>query len=428
MKRTLLVCLLTQTAAFGQSIAKEWNQELPKWVLFTGDYRARIEGFGGGGFADNKDDLYFLNRVRLNLAIKPTPWLTFFAQGQDARVWGKNQVPPVPPFQNTMDLRQAYMEVGGTEKGTFGLRFGRQELVFGDQRLIGHLNWTNTARSFDGVRMTLRHNGYRLDAFASSVVVSTDGQFDRRAKGNNFHGLYGGIEKLIPNAVIEPYALWRVAPAQAVETGGKASLDFKTYGFRWVGKLPSNFDYGIEMPFQYGRVGTDTIGAWAAHYVAGHTVTSLRWKPRVYGEYNFASGDKDPKDGKRGTFDQLYPTGHDKYGMCDQVGWRNIHDLRAGVEMKPQAKWMINATYNNWWLAEAKDGLYSAAGALIARSVAGTAGTHVGQELDGQATYTIGKQTQIGFGMGHIFPGEFLKKATQGKSYTYPYLMLSYTF
>ena len=89
---------------------------------------------------------------------------------------------------------------------------------------------------------------------------------------------------------------------------------------------------------------------------------------------------------------------------------------------------MIGATYHNWWLAEAKDGLYSAAGALIARSIAGTAGTHVGRELDGQATFTMTKQTQLGFGMGHIFPGEFLKNATQGKSYTYPYVMLGYTF
>ena len=143
MKNTLLVCLLAQTAVYGQSIAEEWNKELPKWVQFTGDYRARVEGFSGGGFADNKDDIYWLNRFRLNLAIKPASWLTFFAQGQDARVWGKNQNPPVPPFQNTLDLRQAYMEIGGTEKKTFGFRFGRQELVFGDQRLIGHLNWTN---------------------------------------------------------------------------------------------------------------------------------------------------------------------------------------------------------------------------------------------------------------------------------------------
>ena len=37
----------------------------------------------------------------------------------------------------------------------------------------------------------------------------------------------------------------------------------------------------------------------------------------------------------RQTFDQLYPTGHDKLGLTDQVGWRNIHHLREGIEITP---------------------------------------------------------------------------------------------
>src|SRR5713226_1296902 len=127
----------------------ELNKELPKWLRFSGDYRARLEGFSGGGYKKDNDDAYLLNRFRVNLLIKPASWLKFYAQGQDARVFWKNQNPAAPPFQNTFDLRLAYMEIGETEKGIAGLRVGRQELVFGDQRLIGHLNWVNTARSFD---------------------------------------------------------------------------------------------------------------------------------------------------------------------------------------------------------------------------------------------------------------------------------------
>jgi len=186
----------------------ELNKELPKWLRFGGDYRARLEGFIEGAFKKDNDDAYLLNRFRINLLIKPTPWLKFYAQGQDARVFWKNQNPAAPPFQNTMDLRLAYMEIGETEKGTFGLRVGRQELVFGEQRLVGHVSWLNTARRFDAVGATVRYNGYRLDAFASTVVNPVDGTFDHHAAGNNCHGLYGGIEKRIPKAVIEPQAFW----------------------------------------------------------------------------------------------------------------------------------------------------------------------------------------------------------------------------
>ena len=149
------------------------------------------------------------------MKIQPVSWLKFVFQGQDARVFWKNQNPPAPPYQNTMDLRMAYLEIGDAEKKTFGLRAGRQELNFGDQRLVGAVNWLNTARTFDAVRLTLRHGGYRVDAFASTVVQPVDGEFDRafRARADNFHGLYGGIEKLVPQQLQDVRAAlgWQVA-------------------------------------------------------------------------------------------------------------------------------------------------------------------------------------------------------------------------
>src|SRR4051794_24681730 len=138
----------------------ELNAQLPKWLKFSGEYRARVEGFTGGGYRDNNQDGYFLNRIRLNMRVQPASWLKFNFQAQDARVFGKNQNRAAPPFQDTFDLRMAFVEIGDPEKKTFGLRVGRQELAFGEQRLIGHLNWTNTARTFDAARLTLRHGGY----------------------------------------------------------------------------------------------------------------------------------------------------------------------------------------------------------------------------------------------------------------------------
>ena len=109
---------------------------------------------------------------------------------------------------------------------------------------------------------------------------------------------------------------------------------------------------------------------------------------RVFGEYNYASGDETPGDGLRGTFDQLYPTAHDKYGLADQVGWKNIHHLRTGLEFRPHAKLALAGGYHSFWLASATDALYNAGGTAIARIPTGAPDRHVGQELDIQATYT----------------------------------------
>jgi alginate export protein len=146
---------------------------------------------------------------------------------------------------------------------------------------------------------------------------------------------------------------------------------------------------------------------------------------RAFGEYNYASGDETSGDGIRGTFDQLYPTAHDKYGLADQVGWKNIHHLRAGLEFRPQSKILLSGGYHSFWLATPRDALYSAAGAVLARIVGGAPDRHVGQELDVQATYTPSARIQLTGGYAHLFPGTFLKAATPGKSYSAPYVMVT---
>jgi hypothetical protein len=411
-----------------QLLSEQFNSTLPKWLRLGGEYRARVEGFTGGGFKGNSDDTYLLSRLRLNMTLQPESWLKFGFQAQDARAFWKNQNPPAPPYQDVMNLRQGYVELGDIEKKTAGLRAGRQELAFGDERLVGNSNWTNTARSFDALRGTLRHDGYRLDLFASRVVKQQNGEFDWSTPGNNFYGAYGGMEKLVPQAVVEPYFLWRRQSGLKTELGALGTMNFGTVGVRMVGKLPSSWDYGLEMDRQAGSLGRDTIGAWAGHWVLGRTLSTPHLHPRIALEYNYASGDSNPKDGHRSTFDQLYATGHDKYGMDDQVGWKNVRNARVSFETKPAKKWSAVAKYDAWWLADPHDALYNAASAAVVRVPSGQAGRFVGQELDAALGYNFSRQFQFGGGFGHLFPGTFLKNATPGVAYNYPYAATTFVF
>ena len=415
MLRALLLIAMAAGAIRAQSVAGEINRQLPAWVRFGGEYRARLESFRGIGFGDAADT-HLLNRFRLNLKVQPAVWLKFVAEAQDARIWGNQpgRVASAPPYRDTLDLRMAYIELGDSDRKNFGLRAGRQELVFGDERLVGRSNWSNVSRTFDAVRATVRIAGWRLDAFASSVVPARDGAFDRPVTGNNLHGLYGSSARLVPGATTDAYVLWRVAPG----------TDFRTFGTRWAGTAAGGFDYGIEMALQKGTSGGRPLRAWAGHWQAGHALAAPRLAPHIIAEFNYASGDRG--DRTRRTFDTLYPTPHGKYGLTDQVGWRNVRGLRLGAAMKPHRAWTVNANWRSWWRANAADGVYSAGGALAvpARNVAAL---HIGQEIELDALWS-GKQVQAGAGIGHLFPGAFLKSATAGRSYTYPYVLLNYTF
>ena len=308
------------------------NEVMPSWLRVRGEFRERVEGFSNSGFVDERDDAYFLSRVRLT-ATATGKQVAATVQVQDARVGGKSVGPTGAPFKSAFDLRQGFVDIGSA-KAKVALRAGRQEIAFGDQRLVGHAGWLNAARSFDAARVTFRTAPAQVDVFAASVVRTLPDEFDKSGNGNRFAGAYVSSGRLLPLATAEPYVFYRRDTNQRAEGGSFGSLEQVTTGARLDGKLPARLDYNVEMDLQRGSLGPDSVRAWAGHWQIRESLAGPG-VPRITAEYNFASGDADPADAVRGTFDQLYPTAHDKYGLADQVGWRNIHDVRLGFEVTP---------------------------------------------------------------------------------------------
>jgi hypothetical protein len=401
------------------------NEVMPAWLRVRGEFRERVEGFSNSGFVDGRDDLYYLSRFRFN-ATATSAMIAATVQVQDARVAKKTVGTTGTPFTATFDLRQAFVDIGNA-KTPLVARLGRQEIAFGDQRLVGHVNWVNSGRTFDGARVTLKAKPAQIDLFAASVVRILDGEFDKSGNGNRFAGAYVSTGRVLPQATAEPYVFWRRDINQRAETGPLDALKQVTTGARLVGKLPARLDYNVEMAVQRGSLGPDSVRAWAGHWQIRETLRGTM-APHVTAEYNYASGDADPVDGIRGTFDQLYPTGHDKYGLADQVGWRNIRHIRIGFDMAPIKATPITVNYHSYWLAQERDALYAASGAPLARVPAGAASTRVGQELDVQVTRALTPQLVLTAGYSHLFAGPFLKQATPGASYSGPFVMATYVF
>lgn len=402
------------------------NDALPRWLRLRAELRERIEGVDGAGFTPGRDDLYWLTRLRVNASVVPSKSLSVHLQAQDARVARKEIGPGGTPFSAPFDLRLAYTDIGAASSRAT-LRVGRQELFFGEQRLVGHVSWLNAARTFDGARVTVRSKKVQVDAFATSLVRIMDGAFDRSGNGNWFGGAYITATGVIPKASLEPFVFSRGDRNVRPEIGSVGALNQVTVGLRWAGTLPSRFDYSTEMALQRGGLSSDAIAAWAGHWQIRRSWSRLG-AIKVSSEYNVASGDRDPADGRRGTFDQLYPTPHDKYGLADQIGWRNMHHARLGAEFTALAKTQFTANYHSWWLKERRDGLYAASGALVTRVPTGAASRHIGHEVDIQLSRGLTRYVQLAGGLAHIIPGGYLRETTPGSRHTFPYLMATYVF
>jgi hypothetical protein len=425
--------MLTSTLACAQqdvwngSILSPVNHEMPDWLRLSGEYRIRAEGYEGASYTPENNQGYLLSRLHLNMDLKVS-WFRVFAQMEDARPLGNDAIPKASPYKDSADLHQAFVELGNMTSGRFSVRAGRQELIFGDQRVLGSANWLNTPRTFDAVRAAVNFGKIRVDAFSASVVNPVNGVFDHHKAGDDIHGLYGTISKVLPGATIEPYIFWRLARGLVTEEGTPGRRDTKTLAIRVSRKAGNGPDYTGHFLRQYGNIGADTVSAYAFNLAAGYTLKNAPLQPRVFVDWAYASGDKNARDGRNNTFDQLYPSGHGLYGIVDLFGWRNLSDVKTGVEIKPWKKTQLSAVTNSLYLANAHDGLYNGAGNLVVRKADGSAGTHIGQELEGTGSYAFTRFLSAGAGYGHLFPGHFIKSATKGSSYNISYLMITYAF
>jgi hypothetical protein len=403
------------------------NGALPDWLCFTAGYRTRVEGYSGNSFLPGESDSYLLTRFRFGMYLKPVSWLRVYTETQNADAFWKTP-PRVPPYQETWDLRRAYVDLGNVQEGRFAVRAGRQDLNFGDGLLIGTSYWRNASRGYDAVEAVANWSWMNAALFAASPVNILDNGLSHHQPGNNLYGMDTKLTRLVSAGVLEPFLFWRVTPRLATEAGVRGNLSDVTIGARAAGTIHGKWDYDTEGASQFGSLGADRVRAYAWMGIGGYTFGSLHFRTRVFGEFDFASGDRNSHDGVHGTFDQLYPNIHDHLGLADQFGRQNLKAVRSGARVWLRRNWIAAAAWNDYWLVSATDGYYNSSGAIVARDSRGLSGTHIAEEYDVQTSYRFDRNLEFGVGLGRVLPGNFLVKTKHPAAYTYPYLMMSYNF
>jgi hypothetical protein len=401
---------------------------LPKWLKLEVEERLRSEGYENGGFKQGNDDSYLLNRLRIQADLRFGSWFKFVSQVQDARPMLEK--PPIgPPNENRWDLKLEYVEFGKPEKHWLSLRVGRQTINY-NNTLIASSEWRNQGRSYDAAVVNLEHDRYHLGVFAASAVVAEASGISHHQDGNNIYGLYGRIEDLIPQSSLEPFVLWRVQPKVVVEpamSDETGKEDMKTYGVRVKGRVHSGLDYSFEAARQTGKAGSEEVRAWAATAGVAYEFEGVRANPRMFAQYDYASGNRNPGDGIHRTFDTMYPTAHDRFGVADLFGWQNIRAVRGGGTVMPHRRWTVTGQYLDFWAASTADAVYNTSGSAMVHGVtpAGV-GSHLGEEVDFYSWYELNAHMNIGGGYGRFAAGGFLSELTTGHVYSYPYFAINF--
>ncbi|HEX4031133.1 MAG TPA: alginate export family protein [Terracidiphilus sp.] len=384
--------------------------------------RTRWEEKYGVSFGNAVNQQDMLSRVRIGMTYQPRPWLTLSGMGQDARApfYGPNAP---SSLRESMDLQEAWIGVGAGSS-PLNFSFGRRMLNYGETRVIGVPQWSNTSRTYDYGRMEFSNKKMTLDALMVSPVIILSDSFNNPELGNRYWGTYDIFPRVWRGLSIDAYVLRHSQNAIGGWTGA-GTLGTNSYGARFYGTLPAHFGYSLEAIAQNGRVGGLNQRAFAWYAAATHSSRIANRPLNVLVEYKGASGSHYGED-HSSTFDQLSPANHDKFGHMDLFGWRNLKTFKNLDTLNITPKLALNVMYTDENLFSASDALYASSGSKTSISAKGTAGTRVGQELDSFTTFTIGHHTILA-GFGHFFKGQFVQQTTPGINPRYFDIAQQYT-
>lgn len=392
-----------------------------------GEYRLRFhdENKMASTRLNGQNNAFTLSRLRVYANIEAGEHIRVYAEAIDARSFGENR-PPRPIEANSADLLNGFVEFRGKVAGGKAFaRAGRQELLFGAQRLISPLDWGNTRRSFDGFSSGYGKADWKVDAFVTWPTAVKPNKLDATDDSLRFSGVYAskGTPK---TAVVDVYAL-----NLREKQGAVFNFDIWTVGARAAGKK-GPFGWEAEGGYQFGD--HDQEGRQRAGFLAlagSYAMPQLPWQPSLHAGFDWAQGDKDGTDGKRQTFNQLFPLAHAYLGFMDLVARQNIQAVHVRAEAKPMPKLGLQVTGFNFRLDSRTDALYNAGGGGIRRDATGAAGSRVGNEVDVTASYAVTPRVHVLGGVSRFWGGRFTKAtnpAGVGGNANFAYAQMSIKF
>lgn len=467
---------------FANEMLRADNVYMSAWDI-AASYRLRFEDKIGAGFTDagsnwdfsrrrvdDNNNSYLLSRFmprvgytgkRVAFTVEARASSSFGDERYNATAPGKG----LAENDGGVDLHQAFLFVGNHKEFPVSLKIGRQELNYGDQRLVGPFKWNNNMRTFDALKVRWQNPLFGVDVFTGGLVYNDANNLNKSNSQDHFSGAYFNFPTLQKNEITEGYFLARnVERGIATDNWSGVAAPFRfpgaqdtyTAGIR-VKTKPNAYDpwdYGYELMYQFGNrtavfPATTVAAALAAprlgHHAyawvlqGGYTWTQSTLQPRLALIYSAGSGDKSATDTKSGTFQNLFPTNHLFYGYMDLSSLQNLHDIRLAYTLKPTTTSTIALEGHSHFLNRTSDFWYNVAG--VPRNFTGAAvgsgggyrinpsySKHVGNELDLVAAWTFKPYAQIEAAACRYFRGDYIKQslaAVGSKDASYFYVQLT---
>jgi hypothetical protein len=368
-----------------------------------GQYRMRyhsehnIRGLGYTG----RDDDFLLHRLRLFANAEIGQIGRVYVEGIYAESAFEDFAPRAIEV-NRGDLLNAFGELNLWQccDESLKLRVGRQELLYGSERLISPLDWANTRRTFDGAKLMWKSPDWNVDLFYTQPVAVDPNDFDEPIDEQDFFAGWATY-KGKKDHTFDFYAIQfnnRLAPA---------NFEYTTVGSRWLGKK-EDWLWELEGGVQFGD-NTDGSSHDAGFFTAGVGRQWPRhcWKPTLWAWYDWANGG-DVRGAGQG-FHHLFPLAHKYLGFMDLFARSNIQSPNAQLTLQPCEKVKLLVWYYYLLLEDINDTPYNV-NMTPFNAANAPASRELGHEVDLLLTYTLNPRCDVLFGYSHFFAGDYYRQ------------------
>lgn len=214
-------------------------------------------------------------------------------------MFNKNPVAPEID-ENQLSLHQAFAEVNVHE---WKLRIGRQEIYYGNHRLITVREGPNTRKAFDGIILQRMAKNSSVDFILTSPIISRQYIFDDQSFKETLIGFYG-TQYFYQHKFGLDYYTFNFQSNLRKYNYKSGFENRQAFGGRIFSSF-RKFNFEVEGSYQAGKFADLKIDAYNL-FADLNIILMPRSKATLGFTFNVASGDKSIEDKKLNTYNLLY--------------------------------------------------------------------------------------------------------------------------
>jgi Alginate export len=405
----------------------------PLWYgSFGAELRGSYEAYRNYNWGNGAQDRngYYLNRLISHGDFHLGPLVRIFAELQSGLEFGRNGGPRPAIDKDKFDVSQLFLALRSSTHHhaiPFEVRVGRQNLNYGDGSLVS-IRDLNVRRPFDGIKLILRPQKWRIDIFAAKPVVTSPGFFDDAPDHTQtFWGIWATDTKEQSFVRQLDFYYLGLDRKNAQFEQGTARERRNTLGVR-AHETASKLAFIQEGDLQLGTFGSGRLLAWKFADGLSYSLPQIRQHPTLELQGAISSGDKNPEKVDLQTFYPLFPSGLYYGDMVFTSGSLNAIVAHPSLGMQLSKSLSLNIDSFFLWRQRTTDGLYSQAGMLL-RTGQTSRSRYVGATQDLSVAWHVDRHTTVRFLAAYYEVGSYLRETQPpGKDTAYFSVIANYKF